>query len=139
MKQPRFHRLHRRRSSTGFTLIELLVVIAIIAILAAMLLPALSKAKAKAQGIKCMSNTKQIAYAVIMYTTDYQDKFVENSGHWIADNPGLNWGNSLGNIDAASLIDPQKSPIAPYLKSSSVFKCPGDNLAAQNGDRVRSI
>src|SRR5439155_14777011 len=128
--------------SGGFTLIELLVVIAIIAILAAMLLPALSRAKCKAQGIGCLSNTKQTTLAWIMYSTDNNDKLVSNPGWVDTGNTGsyMSWSSDPRVIATAPLLDADNSLLAGYLKSVGIYKCPGDNFKSPDnlGPRTRS-
>ena len=128
----------------GFTLIELLVVIAIIAILAAMLLPSLSKAKTKAQGIQCMSNTKQVMLGYLLYTDDFNNRVI-NAADWTGDQ-WLDWTTSTDNTNLIMLLDDKKAPLAKYFgKTKNLYKCPADKFAspAQRGrgwnERVRSI
>jgi prepilin-type N-terminal cleavage/methylation domain-containing protein/prepilin-type processing-associated H-X9-DG protein len=131
----------------AFTLIELLVVIAIIAILAALLLPALQKAKQKAQGAGCMNNTHQLGYAYQMYANDNADR-VSDAGAWIGHRwpaPILNWNVDPANTNLNLILSPTND-LTPYIgKAQKTFKCPADNYlapaqsAAGFRERSRSI
>jgi prepilin-type N-terminal cleavage/methylation domain-containing protein len=126
------------RRNCGFTLIELLVVIAIIAILAAMLLPALSKAKQKAQGIRCLSNTRQLTLGWLMFQTDSQDLNMDLGGAIDKNLNYMSWDPTLFKNDPQGLIG-STAGMSAYVKSVGVYKCPADNYAtAQVSDRLRS-
>ena len=154
----------RRRAfcASGFTLIELLVVVAVIAILASILLPTLERSKARAQGVFCVNNTKQLAAAWVLYADDHNQRLACNFGlpSAIAARPavpssnpinwGMNWVQGIMNWSAGSGSDNTNtsqlltSGLGPYHDAPALYHCPSDyalssdQRAAGWDHRVRS-
>jgi type II secretory pathway pseudopilin PulG len=113
----------------------MLVVIALISILAALLLPALNKAKARAQAIACLNNTRQLGYAWILYANDNQDRLAYNLGSTsrqvAALRTNLNWVNNImsweldsDNTNTATITE---AALGQYAnRSTSIYRCPSD-------------
>ena len=137
----------------GFTLIELLVVIAIIAILAAIILPVLARAKAKAYGIYCMNNLRQLQVAWKLYS-DQNNDWIAQSGQnstttypiptpYLPGNPQANWVLGAVNTGAGSAATNmafiENGLLYPYVNNVSVYKCPADQKKVLGTLTVRSM
>jgi prepilin-type N-terminal cleavage/methylation domain-containing protein/prepilin-type processing-associated H-X9-DG protein len=147
---PAMSKFANKAHSHGFTLIELLVVIAVIAILAALLLPVLSKARGRAEGISCLNNTRQLTLAWQIYADDFNGLLPYNLGmngssfrtnlNWV--NNVMTWDLSPDNTNTATLAD---ASLGSYVNgATSIYRCPSDHAlssiqrAAGWNHRIRS-
>jgi prepilin-type N-terminal cleavage/methylation domain-containing protein/prepilin-type processing-associated H-X9-DG protein len=126
------------RRPAAFTLIELLVVVAIVAVLAGLLLPSLARAKARAQGLACLNQQRQLGFACLLYAGDYADTLPNNFGEadtrqTVEQGTYLNWANNVLNWE----LDAQNTNaqllaiggLGPYCgRSALVFRCPSDRV-----------
>jgi prepilin-type N-terminal cleavage/methylation domain-containing protein/prepilin-type processing-associated H-X9-DG protein len=124
----KWHNKIKARAYCGFSLVELFVCVAIVGVLSALLLPAVSKAKSKSISSSCISNFRQIGFAIDMYCSDNSNRYPPNN-----DGQDLrpNWvGGNLSDPDQALnsgiLLNRDYTVTAPYLKSGKVFKCTAD-------------
>jgi prepilin-type N-terminal cleavage/methylation domain-containing protein/prepilin-type processing-associated H-X9-DG protein len=139
---PGFRVCVRRREASAapaFTLLELLVVIAIIAILAALLLPSLSKAKIKGQGVACTANLKQLQLCWQLYLDDNVDRLpgntalnpgdLSNRGAWTADPVSWLQGNAWTDTTPTNL---QRGVLYHYNQALGIYHCPADRSTVQD-------
>ncbi len=130
-----------RPGRRAFTLVELLVVVGVVALLAGMLLPVLSRVRARATGLMCLANVRQLQQALVLYSNDNRERLVVNldtgrpyriSGlnlnqNWV--NNYLNWDLDPGNTNLNFLT---LSPLGTYLAGGTpLFQCPADRVVSE--------